>query len=114
MKAPAPERRTSLRLSAEQHEAIERLCHQDGGKVPMSSWIARATDILGDWWTPLVVRSALLGVRRFDDFVEDDIHISIDLGLELADENALLNASLTPDRSEIQSTPRSREAPPPP
>ena len=32
--------------------------------------IARATDILGDWWTPLVVRSALLGVRRFDDFVE--------------------------------------------
>jgi DNA-binding HxlR family transcriptional regulator len=32
--------------------------------------IARATDILGDWWTPLIVRSALLGVRRFDDFVE--------------------------------------------
>ena len=32
--------------------------------------VARATDILGDWWTPLVVRSALLGVRRFDDFVE--------------------------------------------
>ena len=44
MKAPAPERRTSLRLSAEQHEAIERLCHQDGGKVPMSSWIARAIE----------------------------------------------------------------------
>ena len=32
--------------------------------------VARATDILGDWWTPLVVRSALLGVRRFDDFVD--------------------------------------------
>ena len=32
--------------------------------------VARATDILGDWWTPLVVRSAMLGVRRFDDFVE--------------------------------------------
>ena len=32
--------------------------------------VAQATDILGDWWTPIVVRSALLGVRRFDDFVE--------------------------------------------
>jgi DNA-binding HxlR family transcriptional regulator len=32
--------------------------------------IARATDILGDWWTPLVVREAFYGTRRFDDFVE--------------------------------------------
>ena len=30
--------------------------------------IARATDILGDWWTPLVLREAFYGVRRFDDF----------------------------------------------
>ena len=42
-------------------------------RTRFSDWdcsVARATDILGDWWTPLVVRSALLGVRRFDDFVE--------------------------------------------
>lgn len=32
--------------------------------------IARATDILGDWWTPLVIREAFYGTRRFDDFVE--------------------------------------------
>ena len=32
--------------------------------------IARATDILGDWWTPLVLREAFYGTRRFDDFVE--------------------------------------------
>jgi DNA-binding HxlR family transcriptional regulator len=32
--------------------------------------IARATDILGDWWTPLVLRDAFNGTRRFDDFVE--------------------------------------------
>src|SRR4051794_11083457 len=32
--------------------------------------IARATDILGDWWTPLGVREAFYGTRRFDDFVE--------------------------------------------
>ena len=32
--------------------------------------IARATDVLGDWWTPLVLREAFYGTRRFDDFVE--------------------------------------------
>lgn len=30
--------------------------------------IARTVDLLGDWWTPLVVRQAFLGARRFDDF----------------------------------------------
>lgn len=32
--------------------------------------IARATDILGDWWTPMVIRSALLGARRFEQFTD--------------------------------------------
>jgi len=30
--------------------------------------IARSLDILGDWWTLLVVREAFLGTRRFADF----------------------------------------------
>ena len=30
--------------------------------------IARTTDLMGDWWTPIVMREAFLGVRRFDDF----------------------------------------------
>ena len=30
--------------------------------------IARVTDLFGDWWTPLVLREALLGARRFDEF----------------------------------------------
>jgi DNA-binding HxlR family transcriptional regulator len=30
--------------------------------------IARTVDMLGDWWTPLVVRQAFLGARRFDEF----------------------------------------------
>jgi len=25
-------------------------------------------DLLGDWWTPLVLREAFYGIRRFDDF----------------------------------------------
>ncbi len=30
--------------------------------------IARATDLIGDWWTPLVLREAFTGRRRFEDF----------------------------------------------
>jgi DNA-binding HxlR family transcriptional regulator len=29
--------------------------------------IARSLDVLGDWWTPLLVRECLYGVRRFDE-----------------------------------------------
>jgi DNA-binding HxlR family transcriptional regulator len=32
--------------------------------------IARSVDLLGDWWTPMIVRSALLGARRFEQFTE--------------------------------------------
>lgn len=30
--------------------------------------IARTADLLGDWWTPLVLREAFSGCRRFDQF----------------------------------------------
>ena len=30
--------------------------------------IARTMDLLGDWWTPLVLREAFYGIRKFDDF----------------------------------------------
>lgn len=32
--------------------------------------IARTTDLLGDWWTPLVLREAFHGITRFDRFQE--------------------------------------------
>jgi DNA-binding HxlR family transcriptional regulator len=32
--------------------------------------IARVTDLVGDWWTPLVMREAFYGRTRFDDFQE--------------------------------------------
>jgi DNA-binding HxlR family transcriptional regulator len=35
-------------------------------KAPCS--IARSLDVLGDWWTPLLIRECLYGVHRFDDF----------------------------------------------
>jgi len=37
--------------------------------------VARALEVLGDWWTLLVVREAFVGTRRFADF-EDNLGIS--------------------------------------
>ena len=30
--------------------------------------IARSLDVIGDWWSLLIVREALMGTRRFSDF----------------------------------------------
>ena len=30
--------------------------------------IARTVDLIGDWWTPILLREAFLGRRRFDEF----------------------------------------------
>jgi DNA-binding HxlR family transcriptional regulator len=30
--------------------------------------IARSLDVVGDWWTLLIIREAFMGVRRFSDF----------------------------------------------
>ncbi len=32
--------------------------------------VAQALEIVGEWWTLLILRDAFLGVRRFDDFVD--------------------------------------------
>lgn len=40
-------------------------------RTSFSGWpcsVARTVDLLGDWWTPLVLREAFYGVRRFDQF----------------------------------------------
>ncbi|WP_084420654.1 winged helix-turn-helix transcriptional regulator [Henriciella litoralis] len=38
---------------------------------PASCNLAKAIDLIGDRWTLLILRSALYGVRRFDDFQEE-------------------------------------------
>ncbi|GAA3142003.1 helix-turn-helix domain-containing protein [Streptomyces rameus] len=43
----------------------------DMKRTSFANWpcsIARTLDLLGDHWTPLVVREAFYGIRRFDDF----------------------------------------------
>ena len=40
-------------------------------RTPFASWpcsIARTVDLLGDWWTPLILREACYGTTRFDGF----------------------------------------------
>jgi DNA-binding HxlR family transcriptional regulator len=37
----------------------------------MSCSLARSLEIIGDWWTPLILRDLFLGITRFDDLVED-------------------------------------------
>ena len=34
----------------------------------MSCPVARTLDVVGEWWTMLIVRDAFLGARRFEDF----------------------------------------------
>ena len=37
--------------------------------------IAQCLEVTGDWWTLLIVRDVLLGIRRFDE-LQDDLGIS--------------------------------------
>lgn len=42
-------------------------------RTRFSHWncsVARVTDLLGDWWTPLLLRDAMRGITRFDAFQE--------------------------------------------
>ena len=36
----------------------------------MNCSIAQTLEIIGEWWTLLILRDSFLGVRRFDEFVE--------------------------------------------
>ena len=33
--------------------------------------LARSLEVVGDWWTPLIVRDVAVGLNRFDELVED-------------------------------------------
>jgi DNA-binding HxlR family transcriptional regulator len=33
--------------------------------------LARALEVMGDWWAPLIIRDVFLGVTRFGDIAED-------------------------------------------
>jgi DNA-binding HxlR family transcriptional regulator len=37
----------------------------------MQCSMSRALDLIGDWWTPLIIRDLFIGVSRFDQLVAD-------------------------------------------
>jgi len=75
--------------------------------------IARTTDLIGDWWTPLVLRQAFFGSTRFTHF---ERHLDIPKAVLTARLNRLCNEGLleratyqdNPPRSEYQLTEKGR------
>ena len=78
--------------------------------------VARTLDVVGEWWTLLIVRDALLGARRFEDFrttgIADNI-LSARLR-RLVEEGILERVRYRerPDRHEYLLTERGRELAP--
>lgn len=76
--------------------------------------IARTVDLIGDWWTPIVMREAFLGRRRFEDFQQA---LSLSRGVlaqrlsRLVDEGMLEKRLYQdrPPRSEYVLTEKGRE-----
>ncbi len=65
----------------------------------MSCPIARTLDIVGEWWTLLIVRDALVGARRFDDFRKSGIADNIlSARLELLVREGILERRAYQDR----------------
>src|SRR5205814_478070 len=80
------DRRRPSRRGAGSRRRHHRTCHLAAGfqsetcvlsdgmkRTSFARWpcsIARTMDLLGDWWTPLVLRDAFYGIRRFDEFQE--------------------------------------------
>lgn len=47
------------------------MCHmRKASFADMHCSVAQSLEIIGEWWTLLILRDAFLGVRRFDEFVE--------------------------------------------
>lgn len=36
----------------------------------LSCSVAQTLEVIGEWWTPLILRDLFVGVTRFDDFIE--------------------------------------------
>ena len=74
---------------------------------------ARCLDVIGEWWTLLIVRDALLGARRFDDFKQTGIADNILSARlkRLVDEGILERAAYQahPVRNEYVLTAKGRE-----
>jgi DNA-binding HxlR family transcriptional regulator len=67
--------------------------------------LARGLELIGDWWSPLIIRDLFLGVARFDEFVED---LGISRNLLTRRLNALVSNGIVARRT-YQERPRRYE-----
>ena len=65
--------------------------------------IARTTELMGDPWTPVLMREAFLGVRRFDEFQES---LSLSRGVLAQRLARLVEEGLLERRLYVQRPPR--------
>jgi DNA-binding HxlR family transcriptional regulator len=63
--------------------------------------LARSLDVVGDWWSPLILRDISLGLTRFDELVAD---LGISRGLLSSRLNGLIEGGVI-KRSEYQQHP---------
>ncbi len=76
--------------------------------------VARALDVVGDWWTLLIVRDAFLGVHRFADF-RDNLGIARNILAgrlrKLVDEGILVKRDVggKPGRQDYHLTDKGRD-----
>jgi|SRR5438105_15757710 len=80
----------------------------------MQCSIARTLEVVGEWWTMLIIRDAFSGVRRFDDFQRSlGIARNVLAGrLQTLVEHDILERRRyqeRPDRFEYRLTPRGRD-----
>jgi DNA-binding HxlR family transcriptional regulator len=67
--------------------------------------IARVTDLLGDWWTPLILRDAMYGITRFEDFQSE---LGVSRAVLSARLSRLVDEGLL-DKTPYQDRPRRHE-----
>jgi DNA-binding HxlR family transcriptional regulator len=83
------------------------------GKTDLSELncsLARTLEVVGDWWTLLIVRDAFLGVRRFGDF-QKSLGIAkniLSVRLERLTANGILDRGGSERRPAYQLTERGR------
>lgn len=78
--------------------------------------IARTLDIVGEWWSLIIIRDALLGARRFDEFKRSGIAENIlSARLKRLTEEHILKRQIyqtSPDRYEYVLSVKGRELAP--
>ncbi len=71
----------------------------------MQCSMARSLELIGDWWTPLIIRDLHLGIDRFDDLAED---LGISRNLLTARLNHLTEHGIVARRAYSERPPRFR------